>query len=124
MPAPHAYVVEEGGARGSSQASPLPAESEAADRGAPPPDAARAPQAVQLAKGAGWGVLTSHRSGETADDFIADIAVGLSTGHIKSGAPARCVCVVRAHAAAPRAWRASAHTRPPRRACVIAGASA
>ncbi|KAF8057663.1 ENO1 [Scenedesmus sp. PABB004] len=46
-------------------------------------------KAVQLAKGAGWGVLTSHRSGETADDFIADISVGLSTGHIKSGAPAR-----------------------------------
>lgn len=46
-------------------------------------------KAVQLAKSAGWGVLTSHRSGETADDFIADIAVGLSTGHIKSGAPAR-----------------------------------
>lgn len=48
-------------------------------------------QAVQLAKGAGWGVLTSHRSGETCDDFIADLSVGLSTGHIKSGAPARCV---------------------------------
>jgi enolase len=50
-------------------------------------------QAVQLAKSAGWGVLTSHRSGETGDDFIADLSVGLSTGHIKSGAPARCVCV-------------------------------
>jgi hypothetical protein len=48
-------------------------------------------QAVKLAKSAGWGVLTSHRSGETGDDFIADIAVGLSTGHIKSGAPARWV---------------------------------
>eukprot|EP00775_Hariotina_reticulata_P013554 gene13554-13682_t len=46
-------------------------------------------KAVQLAKSAGWGVLTSHRSGETADDFIADLSVGLSTGHIKSGAPAR-----------------------------------
>ena len=44
-----------------------------------------------MAKAAGWGVLTSHRSGETGDDFIADIAVGLSTGHIKSGAPARWV---------------------------------
>lgn len=31
----------------------------------------------------------SHRSGETTDDFIADLAVGLGTGHIKSGAPAR-----------------------------------
>lgn len=46
-------------------------------------------EAVKLAKSAGWGVLTSHRSGETTDDFIADITVGLSTGHIKSGAPAR-----------------------------------
>lgn len=31
----------------------------------------------------------SHRSGETTDDFIADLVVGLGTGHIKSGAPAR-----------------------------------
>ena len=46
-------------------------------------------QAVKMAKDAGWGVLTSHRSGETEDTFIADISVGLSTGHIKSGAPCR-----------------------------------
>ena len=46
-------------------------------------------QATRLAKEAGWGVLTSHRSGETADDFIADLSVGLATGHMKSGAPAR-----------------------------------
>ncbi|KAI8470774.1 MAG: enolase [Monoraphidium minutum] len=46
-------------------------------------------KAVQMAKAAGWGVLTSHRSGETEDTFIADISVGLSTGHIKSGAPCR-----------------------------------
>lgn len=31
----------------------------------------------------------SHRSGETTDDFIADLTVGLSTGHLKSGAPCR-----------------------------------
>lgn len=31
----------------------------------------------------------SHRSGETTDDFIADLTVGLRTGHLKSGAPAR-----------------------------------
>lgn len=37
----------------------------------------------------GWGVFVSHRSGETTDDFIADLVVGLGTGHIKSGAPAR-----------------------------------
>jgi enolase len=37
----------------------------------------------------GWSVFVSHRSGETTDDFIADLVVGLGTGHIKSGAPAR-----------------------------------
>lgn len=38
---------------------------------------------------AGWAVFVSHRSGETTDDFIADLTVGLRTGHLKSGAPAR-----------------------------------
>jgi len=38
---------------------------------------------------AGWGVMVSHRSGETEDTFIADLAVGLSTGQIKTGAPCR-----------------------------------
>ncbi|CAE7227751.1 ENO1 [Symbiodinium sp. CCMP2592] len=37
----------------------------------------------------GWGVMVSHRSGETEDTFIADLAVGLSTGQIKTGAPCR-----------------------------------
>ena len=45
--------------------------------------------AVALAKQNGWGVMTSHRSGETEDAFIADLAVGLRTGQIKTGAPAR-----------------------------------
>ncbi len=36
-----------------------------------------------------YGVMVSHRSGETSDPFIADLAVALSTGQIKSGAPAR-----------------------------------
>merc|ERR1711964_890320 len=45
--------------------------------------------AVKMAKKAGWGVMTSHRSGETEDTFIADLAVGLSTGQIKTGAPCR-----------------------------------
>lgn len=38
---------------------------------------------------AGWGVMVSHRSGETEDDFIADLAVGLRSGQIKTGAPCR-----------------------------------
>jgi len=45
--------------------------------------------AVKLAKQNGWGVMTSHRSGETEDCYIADLAVGLCTGQIKTGAPCR-----------------------------------
>ena len=45
--------------------------------------------AVTLAKKSGWGVMTSHRSGETEDIYIADLAVGLCTGQIKTGAPCR-----------------------------------
>jgi len=37
----------------------------------------------------GWGVMVSHRSGETEDTFIADLCVGLGTGQLKSGAPCR-----------------------------------
>merc|ERR1712217_552245 len=37
----------------------------------------------------GWGVMVSHRSGETEDCFIADLVVGLCTGQIKTGAPCR-----------------------------------
>merc|ERR1711966_541835 len=46
-------------------------------------------EAVNMAKKAGWGVMTSHRSGETEDSFIADLAVGLKTGQIKTGALCR-----------------------------------
>jgi len=42
-----------------------------------------------MARAAGWGVMVSHRSGETEDNFIADLVVGLGTGQIKSGAPCR-----------------------------------
>jgi len=45
--------------------------------------------AVKLCKTNGWGVMCSHRSGETEDTTIADIAVGLCTGQIKTGAPCR-----------------------------------
>ncbi|KAJ2422960.1 Enolase, partial [Coemansia sp. RSA 2531] len=38
---------------------------------------------------AGWGVMVSHRSGETEDSTIADLVVGLGTGQIKTGAPCR-----------------------------------
>jgi enolase len=46
-------------------------------------------EAVQLCQAAGWGTVCSHRSGETEDSTIADIAVGLNMGQIKTGAPAR-----------------------------------
>lgn len=46
-------------------------------------------EAANLAFTYGWSVFVSHRSGETNDDFIADLVVGLRTGHIKSGAPCR-----------------------------------
>ncbi len=45
--------------------------------------------AVQLAQRAGWMVVVSHRSGETEDATIADLAVALNTGQIKTGAPCR-----------------------------------
>ncbi|PIA49970.1 hypothetical protein AQUCO_01300600v1 [Aquilegia coerulea] len=46
-------------------------------------------EAVRMSKQAGWGVMASHRSGETEDTFIADLSVGLATGQIKTGAPCR-----------------------------------
>lgn len=46
-------------------------------------------QACKMAQQAGWGVMVSHRSGETEDSTIADLVVGLRTGQIKTGAPCR-----------------------------------
>ncbi|XP_016126605.1 alpha-enolase-like [Sinocyclocheilus grahami] len=43
----------------------------------------------KMAQSNGWGVMVSHRSGETEDTFIADLVVGLCTGQIKTGAPCR-----------------------------------
>jgi len=45
--------------------------------------------AVHMARSAGFSAIMSHRSGETADTTIADLAVGLNTGLIKTGAPCR-----------------------------------
>ena len=45
--------------------------------------------AIQLAKEAGYGTIISHRSGETEDSIIADIAVAFQSGQIKTGAPCR-----------------------------------
>ena len=46
-------------------------------------------EAVGLCQSAGWTAVTSHRSGETEDATIADLAVSMNTGQIKTGAPAR-----------------------------------
>merc|ERR1711937_409990 len=45
--------------------------------------------ACKLSQDNGWGVMVSHRSGETEDIFIADLSVGLRAGQIKTGAPCR-----------------------------------
>lgn len=45
--------------------------------------------AIEMAGKAGYTAVTSHRSGETEDTFIADLCVGLATGQIKTGAPCR-----------------------------------
>jgi len=46
-------------------------------------------KACRMSQQAGWGVMVSHRSGETEDTTIADLVVGLCTGQIKTGAPCR-----------------------------------
>ncbi|PIZ25042.1 MAG: phosphopyruvate hydratase, partial [Chloroflexi bacterium CG_4_10_14_0_8_um_filter_57_5] len=46
-------------------------------------------EAVETCQRAGWRAVTSHRSGETEDSTIADLAVALNMGQIKTGAPAR-----------------------------------
>jgi enolase len=45
--------------------------------------------AIKIAHDNGWTTVISHRSGETEDNFIADLVVGTSAGQIKTGAPAR-----------------------------------
>jgi enolase len=46
-------------------------------------------EAMRVCREAGWAQMVSHRSGETVDSFIADLAVSSGCGQIKSGAPAR-----------------------------------
>lgn len=46
-------------------------------------------EASNMCQQVGWGVMISHRSGETEDNFIGDLVCGLATGEIKSGAPCR-----------------------------------
>jgi enolase len=46
-------------------------------------------ETVEAAESLGYSLMVSHRSGETVDDFVADLAVGIGCGELKSGAPAR-----------------------------------
>ena len=46
-------------------------------------------ESIELAKSYGWSNIISHRSGETEDTTIADLAVGVNAGQIKTGAPCR-----------------------------------
>ena len=46
-------------------------------------------EAIELARGAAWSAVVSHRSGETEDTTIADLVVAMNTGQIKTGAPSR-----------------------------------
>jgi enolase len=46
-------------------------------------------ESIEMAKRAGWTAVVSHRSGETEDNTIADLVVGLSTGQIKTGSASR-----------------------------------
>ena len=52
-------------------------------------------ETVRLAKDAGWKIVASHRSGETEDTFIADLAVGIGAFGIKAGAPSQKERVVK-----------------------------
>jgi len=46
-------------------------------------------ETIELAKNSGFGVVVSHRSGETEDVFISDLSVGLNSGQIKTGSVSR-----------------------------------
>ena len=46
-------------------------------------------EVINMAKNAGFSTIISHRSGESSDNLIADLAVGINSGQIKTGAPAR-----------------------------------
>jgi len=46
-------------------------------------------ETIAAAREAGWGIVVSHRSGETEDTTIADLVVGTRSGQLKAGAPAR-----------------------------------
>ena len=52
-------------------------------------------ETIEIAKSNGYKIVVSHRSGETEDSFIADLAVAINSGYIKSGAPCRSDRIVK-----------------------------
>lgn len=52
-------------------------------------------ETIEIAKSNGYKIIVSHRSGETEDSFIADLAVATNSGYIKSGAPCRTDRIVK-----------------------------
>ena len=67
-------------------------------------------EAIKMAHKAGYTAISSHRSGETEDTTIADLAVALNTCQIKTGAPVQNRACCKIQSAAPhrgRAWRCS-----------------
>ena len=52
-------------------------------------------ETISMASKAGWSKIISHRSGETEDHFIADLAVATGAGQIKTGSPCRSERVVK-----------------------------
>src|SRR5437879_10553687 len=58
-------------------------------------------RAIATARSAGYSTVLSHRSGETEDTFIADLAVALNLGQIKTDAPARREHTAKAHRPLP-----------------------
>ncbi|MBE6630713.1 MAG: phosphopyruvate hydratase [Ruminococcaceae bacterium] len=73
-------------------------------------------EVVQLAQNAGYRVILSHRSGETEDTSIADIALGVGAGFLKSGAPARSERLAKYN----RLLRLSPYCDPPFDSCTFA----
>ena len=93
-------------------------------------------EAIEMARGAGWAAVVSHRSGETEDTTIADLVVAMGTGQIKTGAPSRSERVAKynrllriegelgdaARYPGRRALAGAAHAAPPAPAPQPAGA--
>ena len=78
-------------------------------------------EAVELAKRAGYGVVVSHRSGETEDTTIADLAVACNAGQIKTGSLSRSDRIAKYNQLLRIADNLGSSARIPRHGCVQIG---